>query len=382
MECQRALFELDDTVTYLNCAYMSPQLKALTALGQQAVARKAKPWTVSVEDFFAPVHQVRQSFARLIGDVEAERIAIIPSVSYGMANVAANLHLQPEQKIILLEEQFPSNYYTWKEAADRAGASLQIIKAPTADNRAEAWNQALLEAIDDQTALVSMAHIHWADGTCFDLKAIRQKTKAVGAWMVLDGTQSVGALPLNVAELQPDALVCAGYKWLMGPYAMGLAYCGPALDQGRPIEENWINRKQSDQFKGLVNYQPEYRPLAGRYNVGEQSNFILIPMQLAALRQLSDWGIEEIQAYCKELVLPYVDRLERLGCTLAQPAYRAYHLLGIRFPTTSFAQSVQSALEKERILVSWRGSSMRIAPHVYNTREEFERLVECLEKKL
>ena len=90
--------------------------------------------------------------------------------------------------------------------------------------------------------------------------ALRQRTHEVGAQLVIDGTQSVGALPINVQELQPDALICAGYKWLMGPYSIALAYYGPYFDQGEPLEEGWINRYGSEDFTNLVQYQDRYQP--------------------------------------------------------------------------------------------------------------------------
>jgi len=124
--------------------------------------------------------------------------------------------------------------------------------------------------------------VHWTDGTRFDLVAIGRAARRVGAAFVVDGTQSVGALPFDVREIQPDALVCAGYKWLLGPYAMGAAYFGPRYDAGDPIEENWITRRGSDDFQRLVAYQDEYAPGAIRYDVGERSNFILLPMFIAA----------------------------------------------------------------------------------------------------
>ena len=107
-----------------------------------------------------------------------------------------------------------------------------------------------------------MSHIHWADGTLFDLKAIRQRTRDVGALLIIDGTQSIGALPFDIQEIQPDALICAGYKWLMGPYSLGLAYLGEFFDEGIPIEENWKNRHNSHHFARLVNYEDKYQPHA------------------------------------------------------------------------------------------------------------------------
>ncbi|MEQ9007935.1 MAG: aminotransferase, partial [Ekhidna sp.] len=109
-------------------------------------------------------------------------------------------------------------------------------------------------------------------------------------------------LPYSVKEIRPDALICAGYKWLMGPYSIGLAYYGAAFDGGEPIEENWINRLNSEDFSNLVNYQPEYQEMALRYEVGEHSNFILVPMLHQAIRQILNWQPDNIQVYTQELL--------------------------------------------------------------------------------
>ena len=96
-----------------------------------------------------------------------------------------------------------------------------------------------------------MGIVHWADGTIFDMKKIRKKTSENNALLIIDGTQSIGSMPFNLNEIQPDALVCAGYKWLMGPYGSGLAYYGKYFDDGKPIEESWINRKVVMIFRTL-----------------------------------------------------------------------------------------------------------------------------------
>ena len=139
-----------------------------------------------------------------------------------------------------------------------------------------------------------MGMVHWADGTIFDLEKIRKKTKEVGALLIIDGTQSVGAMPFDVNKIKPDALVCAAYKWLMGPYGSAFCYYGEAFDNGFPIEESWINRKNSEDFSQLINYQEDYSEGARRYNVGQQSNFINVAMLTAAINQLNSWGVDNI----------------------------------------------------------------------------------------
>src|SRR5215813_9883199 len=93
---RRDLFELPQGVTYLNCANMSPQLRTVTQAGVAAVRGKASPWTLRAEDWFAPTEHLRNLFARIV-NADPDGIAIVPSVSYGIALAAANLPVAPEQ---------------------------------------------------------------------------------------------------------------------------------------------------------------------------------------------------------------------------------------------------------------------------------------------
>lgn len=382
LHCQKHLFSIPEDIAYLNCAYMSPLLKSVEHVGVEGVRMKSRPYEIEVHHFFEPLQQLKEAFAQLINAGEAGRIAIIPSVSYGTAIVARNLALKPGGNIVLVEEQFPSNFYSWQRLAEERGAELRIVAAPSEMPRSPIWNERILAAIDERTALVTLGHVHWADGTRFDLKAIRQRAASVGAWLVVDGTQSVGALPFDVQELQPDALICAGYKWLLGPYSIGLAYFGPAFDNGIPIEENWVNRLHSENFKGLVDYQPLYRPLAGRYSMGEQSNFILVPMQLSALQQLLAWGVPNIQAYCRELMREPLRQLTGLGCQVEPEDHRAHHLVGVRLPEGADLDELKTAFQQKGVYVSLRGSAVRIACHLFNDEQDMERLVKCFEQVL
>ncbi|MCR9102069.1 MAG: aminotransferase class V-fold PLP-dependent enzyme [bacterium] len=374
---QRHLFDLPDDTAYLNGAYMSPQLKAVEAVGIKALQRKSQPFNIQLEDFFEPVQALRSAYARLINCPEPGRIAIIPSVSYGMAAVARNLKLKPGDNIILTREQFPSNYYAWERITEAHGATIRVVDPPREFPRGQAWNAAILDAIDERTAMVAMGQVHWADGTLFDLKAIRKRATEAGAWLVIDGTQSVGAYPFDVEAIQPDALICAGYKWLMGPYSIGVAYYGAALDEGLPIEENWINRVDSHDFRNLVNYQPDYKPLAARFNMGEQSNFILVPMLKTGIDQLLHWGTTNIQSYARQLLGTALRELESLGCTMEPEEQRAYHLIGVRLPARADMDLFRERLQEEQVHVSIRGNAIRVSCHLYNEPQEVERLMKC-----
>lgn len=379
MVCKKSHFQLDDSLTYLNCAFMSPQLKTVEEAGILGVQRKRNPFTITPEEFFGETDQLREEYAKLINAQDPKRIVVIPSVSYGMANVAHNVSISEGDNIIVVGEQFPSNVYPWRSVAEEKGGEFITITPPKEHNdRGKIWNEKILNAVNERTKLVAVGNIHWADGTLFDLKAIRKKTRELGAWLAIDGTQSVGALPIDVSEIQPDALVCAGYKWLMGPYSIGLAYYGPALDEGRPVEENWINRYESENFSNLVNYNDEYQPGALRYEVGEHSNFILVPMMLKAIQQLNDWGVDHIQQYCRDLIAEPVEKLKAAGYKIEDPEYRASHLFGIRLGEDHDMDQIKAAFEEQNILVSFRGDSIRVSPNVYNTVNELEKLTTTL----
>ena len=379
---QKKEFSLPSELTYLNCAYMSPLMKRVEEVGIEALKRKANPASISAPDFFTDTEALRNEYAKLIRAGNPGRVVVIPSVSYGMSNVVQNLPLEPGDNVIVTGEQFPSNYYPWHRLCEKKKAKLKIISPPEMlDDRGNHWNQRILEAIDVKTRMVAMGNVHWADGTKFDLLAIRERTHEVGALLVIDGTQSVGALPFDVGVVQPDALICAGYKWLMGPYSIGLAYYGPYFDDGFPIEENWINRINSEDFAGLVNFQDQYQPGSLRYEVGERSNFILVPMLLKALETLNAWQPGRIQQYCESITAEVLEGLTDAGFWVEEPAYRGNHLFGIRLPKNIPINSLKQDLADQNIQVSVRGDAVRVSPHLYNDQEDMQKLAKVLYKQ-
>jgi selenocysteine lyase/cysteine desulfurase len=379
LTCQKHLFSLDDDVHYINCAYMSPLMKSVEEAGYEGVRRKVKPYDVTPQDFFENVEILRGLFAQLINAQHAQQVAIIPSVSYGMAAVAHNLKAERGQNIVMAEAQFPSNVYPWLALAKEKGLNIKFVDYPTqTENRGKLWNQRILEAIDKDTCMVALAHTHWANGTKFDLKTIGQRTYDVGALFVLDGTQSVGALPIDVQDIQVDALICAGYKWLMGPYQLGYAYFNEKFEHGKPVEESWLTRRNRDDFSKLEQYEDGYQPMSVRYDVGESANFINIPMGIAALRQLLDWGAENIQNYCASLTKDAVPLWREKGYWIEEEAWRSKHLFGIEIPKTMSIEKLQAELKAAHVSVSVRGNFIRISPNVYNDLRDIKALTKVL----
>lgn len=381
LSCKRAKFTLPPQVTYLNCAYMSPLLKSVEKVGVKALRSKRNPSSISAEDFFSETELLRKEYAKLINVTAPKRIVVVPSASYGFATVTKNLDILKDQHIIVAAEQFPSNYYPWKSLCDEKGCSLITITPPDDfANRGKRWNEKILEAINVNTKVVALGNVHWADGTLFNLESIRKRTKDVGALLIIDGTQSIGAMPFDVEKIQPDALICAGYKWLLGPYSIGLAYYGKYFDGGKPIEENWINRLYSEDFAGLVSYQDAYQEGSLRYEVGEHSNFNLLPMLHKAVQQLNHWGPERIQEYCRHISAGPIKQLKEKGFSIEDEGWRGSHLFGIRFPQTANLDTIKQQLLRHKVYVSYRGNAIRVSPNVYNTSTDLQKLAKVLVK--
>lgn len=379
LSCKRAKFSLPKNASYLNCAYMSPLLKNVEKAGLRGVRMKRNPADIRPEDFFTVTESLRSEFARLINAKEPNRVAIIPSVSYGLATVTKNLKIDKGEHVLVAAEQFPSNYYPWQSLCAETGAEVKVVSPDkNLKDRGKNWNIKFLERINALTRVVAIAHTHWADGTLFDLEAIRARTREVGALLIVDGTQSVGALPFDVQKIQPDALICAAYKWLLGPYSIGLAYYGAFFDGAKPVEENWINRMRSENFSGLVNYEDRYQPGALRFSVGEQSNFILAPMALKAISQINRWHVENIQAFCQSITEAAIESLREKDFVIEALPYRASHLFGVRRAGGLDQDKLRKGLSKNRVHVSIRGDAIRVSPHVYNDAEDVSRLVKAL----
>ena len=369
---QRELFEIPEGVAYLNCAYMSPQLRAVREVGEKAVRRKSRPWESTPKDFFEDSETARALFAELVGG-EADGVAIVPSVSYGMAVAAANVPVETGQNVVLLEEQFPSNVYPWLELAKRCGAGITIVPRP-ADHH---WTEALLERVDRETAIVAVPNCHWTDGSLVNLVRVGKRAREVGAAFVVDAIQSLGAYPLDVKEVQPDFLVASSYKWLLGPYGIGFMYVGEKWREGAPIEHNWINREGSEDFSRLVEYETAFQPGARRFDVGERSNFVLLPMAIAALCQILDWGVANIAETLSGLTAHIEDEARELEMEVVPAGKRAGHLIGLKLDSGA-PEDLAARLMNENVFVSVRGRALRVSPHLYNTHGDVERLFEWL----
>jgi selenocysteine lyase/cysteine desulfurase len=378
MQHQKHLFQLPADIHYLNCAYMSPLLKSVEDAGIAAMQRKRNPATIKPADFFKEAEIFRTLAGRLVNGVP-QQVALIPSASYGLAAAVNNLPLNNGNTAIVVSDEFPSGYNTIEKWRTKHGKKLRVIEAPAVqDNRGKRWNEMILEAVNKDTAVVLVSSVHWTDGARFDLQAIGEACRSNNAVFIVDGTQSVGALPIDVQACNIDALVCAGYKWLLGPYSTGFAFYSERFNNGQPLEESWMNRTNAQDFSALTSYCDDYTPGAGRYNMGEFSNFALLPMLNAALMQILEWQPEHISAYCARLTQPLVDFLRQHGFAVENDAYRGPHLFGFLLPEHINRAALLAELERRQIFVSLRGHAIRVSAHLFNTEADINALMQAL----
>jgi selenocysteine lyase/cysteine desulfurase len=376
MESKKNFFQLPNEVSYLNCANIAPLSNESIKSGRHALETRQKPYLISREDWFDPVTQLKQEFAQLINCGDHRRIVLVPSVSYGIATVVKNVPITAGEEVIVIGEQYPSNYYSWKSKVESSGGSIEVIYAPK-DNRERStvWNRKILESISTKTKVVAIGNVHWTDGTWFDLETISKRAKECNALLVIDGSQSIGALPFDVQKIKPDALFTVGYKWLLGPFALGLGYLGDFFDNGTPLEENWVNRKDGRNFENLVNYTDWYGPVATRYNMGENSNFHLVPILETSVRQLNEWGPSNIQAHGHKLSRCIKNELKPFGAVFDESEHTVGHLLGVRFDRKVNLQQLHEKLIASRVHVSLRGEVIRISLNVFNDLNDVDKLV-------
>lgn len=372
---QRDAFDLPDDVAYLNCAFMAPQLRRVTEVGIAALQRKQRPWRIGSADFFHDLERLRGLFAQLIqGD--AEGVAVVPAASYAVSTAAANVSASGEDRIVVLADQYPSNVYPWHDLARRSGASVIAVERPDDGD----WTRAVVESIDERTVVVAVPNCHFMTGALIDVATIGEAARAVGATFVIDATQSLGVLPLDVNEVGADMVVAAGYKWLLGPYSVGYAWTAPHCRDWRPLEHHWAGREGSEDFAHLTSYTDTFRPGARRFDGGEASNFVLVPMALAALETVAEWSVERVAATVEPLTAAVVNGAAAIGLSIhAEP--HARHIVGLRLPVGSPAAVVQGLAEAQ-VHVSLRGESLRISPYVFNTAADVERLLAALRRAL
>jgi selenocysteine lyase/cysteine desulfurase len=372
---ERGLFEVPASLTYLNCASLAPRLRTVSVAGHRAVDVMGAPWNVPSADWFDEPVRLRRLFASVIGAPESF-VTLVPSVSYGVAVAAHNVPVKEGDNIVVVDREYPSNYYSWVKLSRERGATIRTARETPGLN----FTQAIVASIDTHTAVVAVPQNHWTDGTVIDLEQVGEAARRHGAALVVDASQSLGAYPIDVARIQPDFLITVGYKWLLGPYGLAYMYVSEHWHAtGAPLEESWLHRRDSDNFASLVDYTDEYRPGAERFGQGESPQFYLLPMAIAALTQINAWTPKYIQSRLREWTDELAAQARAIGMIVPDNARRVGHLIGLK-ARNGLPADLLARLNERDIHVAVRGNNIRVAPHLHSTRENIDRLISVLKE--
>jgi len=371
----RADFDIPREICYLNASYMTPQPRRVVAAAMRGATLRSQPWRIAPSDFFTEVETLRAAFARQVG-CSPDNIAIVPSAGYGVSCAAVNLPTRPGDVILALDDQFPSNYYAWRRQSLASGAEFHVVSREVG----QTWADALLAAIElcgDRIAIATLEGHHWTNAGIVDLETVIPALHDVGARVVLDLTQTIGACPIDISRLAPDFMVAAGYKWQFCPYGVAFLYVDEQYFDGVPIEEAWMGRDGAEDFSRLAEFTDVYQAGARRFDAGEKSSFSNIAGALAALQMLEEWDIATIAETLAMTNGRLAEILAGHGFETTAVDARAPHFQGARIPATD-PRKLAARLIDNGVYASVRGDHLRVAPHLYTDEVDLARFDDVL----
>jgi selenocysteine lyase/cysteine desulfurase len=331
---------------------------------------------MTIRSYYDEVEEARRLAAALIG-ARPDDIAIGAATSYGIGVAAANVPIAAGSAILLMENEHPSHRYVWYELAKSRDAHVSIVAKPHDDD----WTTAIVAAIRGSEVPISVVAgtmIHWFEGTSVNLEAVAAASRAAGSCLVVDGTQWVGALPFDVTKVKPDFLSFATYKFLLGPYRLSFLYASERWQvEGRPLEHHAWNRVGGDRSDFYITQVPDFLPGARRFDMGERSDFAVIPVAVASLKLLNEWGVHNSFARLKYLNDLIWREAAQRGLISGEQKFRAPHISILDFGK-QLPADMSARLKKDNIHVTVRGSKVRVSPHVYNDEGDIRRLFDTL----
>ena len=360
----RSLFDFDDGIVYLDNASVGPLPVAVEAAAREAASSKARPWRRDREAARAQAGVLRGLAASLIG-AHGDDIAITCAASYGLAVARRNLPLAAGDRVLVLQDDHTSQLLTWQAHARGVGAVLDVVARPADGD----WTCALLDHLQREPppAIAALCATFWRDGAQIDLAATCVALRALGSRIVLDLTQSVGVVDVDVRALGADFAVFPMYKWLLGPYSIAFLYVAPRWQGGEPLEENIFNR---DAASGA------YAPGAVRFDMGEKDTFVSIPTAIASLRFLAGFDRDGLRSHLRRLTDRFAERVAQAGLRTPPRSHRSPHIVGVR----SMPEETHAACKREGVFVTQRGDEIRVAPHLFNTEDDVDRCAEALQR--
>lgn len=371
----RAQMPVVDKWAYFDHAAVAPlsapaakALRRYTEAAEQDGNTAWPGWSYGVEE-------VRKTAAALIG-AEVDEIALLPNTTSGIGLVAEGIDWRVGDNVVTLADEFPSNAYPWLNLADRG---VQTRRVPTADGRLDL--DALAEACDARTRVVSVSWIGFRTGYRQDVEQIARIAHDAGALMMLDAIQGLGAFPLDVRQTPIDFLAADGHKWMLGPEGAGIAYFRrERLEQLRPLGVGWHSVVHAHDYTRI---ELDLKPTAARYEGGSQNMPGMLALG-ASLKLLHELGIERIADAILDVSDQACKLLTEIGAKIISDRRPDHRGGAQRSGIVTFELpghdplAVKKHCLKKKVVLSCRAGRLRISPHAYNNEEDLNRLIGAL----
>ncbi|HSD21402.1 MAG TPA: aminotransferase class V-fold PLP-dependent enzyme [Anaeromyxobacter sp.] len=359
-------------VAYLDAASQGPIPLAASRAGREALALKERPWRITETTYVSAVAEARSLAARLLGARE-ESVALVTGAGQVVNVVARGLDLGEGDEIVLAKHEFPSNDLPWRWLG-RRGVTIRVVEP---DHPCGAVSgERLAEAVGPRTRVVAFAHVSYLHGGRIDPGPVVDAARRFGAITVLDGSQAAGALPFDFGASGVDVYAASAYKFLLGPYGCGIGlFSAQALDRLAVGDVSWWAVKGAEDFHHPPT-QIELRPGAQRYDAHEPAAFFNLYPLAESLRLLLEATPAVVQAHARALGDHLLARLPT-GFSPAsplEPGARS-HIVCLSARTASATAVAFERLRAAKVWASLRGDRIRVAPHLYSTPEDVDRLL-------
>jgi cysteine desulfurase/selenocysteine lyase len=371
-EALREEFPITRNFNFQNHAAAAPiSLRAVQ--GAQRYLEHASQNSYIGGGFFPEVDRIRGLYATMLG-ANADEIAFVKNTSEGLSFVANGLSWQHGDNVVTTNAEFPANIYPWLALKPR-GVELRMVLEE--DGRIPV--ERLFEAIDSRTRVVTVSSVNFASGYRHDLATIGEYCQSKGVFLCVDAIQSLGALPIDVKQMQIDFLAADGHKWLCGPEGAGVFYVRKEL-QGhlRPSTVGWLSVKNAWDF---ASFEFEFADSACRYESGSHN----LPgvYALGGCAELAlEIGIDRIASRILHLTERLAEGIRNKGYRLVSSRDRAEASGIVAFTSDVHDQEkLQKHLQAEhRIVIAVRNGRLRASPFAYNTDAEIDQLIDALPK--
>ncbi len=362
-------------VTYLNNASIGPLPERSRRVLDDFSAKRTAPHLLPDRSLQEILADARRAAARLI-NAEVDEIALAPNTSVGVNMAAGALPISAGETVLVSDREFPANVYPWLVLRDR-GVNVELVPTTVGGWPNEEY---LLERLrDPRVRVLAISFVQFSNGFRADLDVLGRACRSNGTYLVVDGIQGIGQLPLDVRQTPVDVLACGGQKWLLSPWGAGFLYVRRALiETMRPPMAGWMAFEGTDDFTRLTEYDATFRHDARRFEVGTLPFQGMLAMT-ESIGLLLEVGIEPIASYLRGLKGPLLAGAERGAFSLASPTNERHDSAIVCVRTAHVAETFH-ALRQHGVVCVMREGSIRISPHCYNTIEEIERVVAVLEE--